>query len=68
MNSFEVTLREQVEESRARLESAVRHDESAEVHRHSARLADLLDRASSHGFDTTKWLDPSALAQVRDAT
>jgi hypothetical protein len=66
-SGFEVTLREQVEVSQQQLAEAVRSDESAEVHRHGARLVELLDRARSHAIDTTGWVDSSLLSTAHAA-
>ena len=32
-----------------------------EIHLHSARIRDLLDRAAQHGVDTRDWVDPALL-------
>jgi len=67
MGSFKSTLREEVDASRDQLVLAVRRDEAADVHRHGARLADLLERARRHAIDTSGWVDPHLLSIARDA-
>lgn len=56
MNEFVAVLRAQVDQARHALDQARRIDDNDHVHQHSARLLDLLERAASHGVDTTDWV------------
>ena len=56
MNEFVAVLRAQVDQARQALDQARQVDDNEHVHRHSARLLDLLERAKSHGVDTTDWV------------
>lgn len=53
MSAFVTTLRTQVDRAQRALVAA---GDADEVHRHSARLLDLLERAASNGVDTTEWV------------
>ena len=60
---FETTLRESVMSARRQLERASLDGQPAQVHRHAARLLDLLDRARANDIDTTGWV-PATLMTV----
>ncbi|WP_051784063.1 hypothetical protein [Lentzea aerocolonigenes] len=61
MNEFEAELRSKVSEAEEMLKQAVEAGHEYEIHLHSARIRDLLDRATQHGIDTTRWFDPALL-------
>lgn len=56
MNAFVTTLHAQVDQAGHALEQAQQAGDVELVHRHGARLLDLLDRASAHGVDTVDWV------------
>ncbi|HVV21274.1 MAG TPA: hypothetical protein VHF06_17685 [Pseudonocardiaceae bacterium] len=62
MSGFVMTLRAQAEQAGDALEHAHRAGDDQQVHRHGARLLDLLDRAAAHGVDTTGWVPPDTVA------
>jgi hypothetical protein len=62
MNEFRTVLRQNIETTQRRLRAAEQAGLERDVHLHSARLLDLLDRAASHGVDTSGWVQPFALA------
>lgn len=66
MSEFVAVLRAQVDQSRQALEQARRAGDNDQVHRHGARLLDLLDRATAHGVDTAGWV-PADLVSVATA-
>jgi hypothetical protein len=53
VGAFVATLRTQVDLAQRAL---ARAGDTDEVHRHSARLLDLLERAAANGVDTTEWV------------
>jgi len=62
MSQFATVLRENIETTQRSLETAQEAGHPFEVHLHSARLLDLLDRAASNGVDTTGWVPEAALS------
>lgn len=62
MSEFVTALRTQVDQASDALEQARQVGDDSQVHRHGARLLDLLDRAAAHGIDTTGWVPPDAVA------
>lgn len=60
---FETALHESVMSARRQLERAYLDAHPSEVHRHAARLLDLLDRARANGIDTSDWV-PATLMTV----
>ena len=62
MNEFTTVLRENIETIQSRLRAAEQAGLEREIHLHSARLLDLLDRAAIHGIDTSGWVQPGVLA------
>lgn len=63
VSAFVTTLHTQVDQARQALEQARQAADRDQVHRYSARLLDLLDRAASHGVDTADWV-PAELVSV----
>ncbi|WP_439657721.1 hypothetical protein ACSHWB_35780 [Lentzea sp. HUAS TT2] len=61
MSEFEAALRSKVTEAQETLREARRAGHDYEIHLHSARIRDLLDRAAQHGVDTHDWIDPALL-------
>ena len=61
---FETALRESAMSARRQLERAHMDGLPAQVHRHAARLLDLLDRARANDIDTTGWVPASLMAVV----
>lgn len=61
MNAFVTTLHTQVDQAVHALEQARQAGDTEQVHRHGARLLDLLDRASAHGVDTADWVAPGTV-------
>jgi hypothetical protein len=66
MSEFVVVLRAQVDQARQALDEARQSGDTDQIHRHGARLLDLLERAASHGVDTTNWV-PADLVSVATA-
>jgi hypothetical protein len=64
---FQMVLRESVECAALGLRDAQRRRHPAEVHRHAARLMDLLDRARDHGVATAGWVSDTTLDSARTA-
>ncbi len=64
---FEAALRESVMSARRQLERAQLDGQPSQVHRHAARLLDLLDRARSNNIDTTGWVPATVMAAVTAA-
>jgi hypothetical protein len=64
---FKMVLRESVECAALGLRDAQRRRHPVEVHRHAARLMDLLDRARDHGVATAGWVSDSTLDSARTA-
>lgn len=56
--------RESVMSAPRQLERAYLDAHPAQVHRHAARLLDLLDRARANGIDTSGWVPPTLMAVV----
>jgi hypothetical protein len=63
-NEFTAVLRDNIEGSQRSLKAAQQADHPYEVHLHSARLMDLLDRATENGIDTTRWIHRDTLASA----
>lgn len=61
MLAFETALHVSVERARDALQRDTDDGQPQEVHRHAARLLDLLDRARSNGIETTGWVPASVL-------
>jgi hypothetical protein len=61
---FETALRESVMSARRQLERAYLDALPSQVHRHAARLLDLLDRARPNDIDTTGWVPATLMAVV----
>ena len=61
---FETALRESVMSAQRQLERTDPEAQPAQVHRHAARLLDLLDRARANDIDTTGWVPASVMAVV----
>jgi hypothetical protein len=64
MSEFVTVLRHNIERSQRSLKAAQQADQPYEVHLHSARLMDLLDRAAANGVDTTGWIRRDTLASA----
>lgn len=64
---FAMVLRESVDDAVLGLRDAQQHRHPAEVHRHAARLMDLLARARTHGVATTGWVSEAVLESARSA-
>jgi hypothetical protein len=64
---FETALRESVMSARRQLERAHLDRQPAQVHRHAARLLDLLDRARANDIDTTGWVPATLMTVVMDS-
>lgn len=62
MSGFTAVLREEIETTRRSLEAAQQAGHPFEVHLHSARLLDLLDRAQRNAVDTAGWVPETALS------
>lgn len=62
MTEFVATLRDRIETAGRALILAERAGDVDAVHRHSARLLDLLDQAASTDVDTSGWVPSSVLA------
>jgi hypothetical protein len=67
VTEFVTTLHTQVDLAQRALGEARRAEDAEQVHRHSARLLDLLDRATSHGVDTTDWVPAEVLSVASNA-
>ena len=61
VSAFVTTLRTQVDLAQQALKQARQAGDNHQVHRHSARLLDLLERAASHGVDTSDWVSPEVV-------
>jgi hypothetical protein len=61
---FETALHESVMSAQQQLERAYLEAQPSQVHRHAARLLDLLDRARSNDIDTTGWVPARVMAVV----
>jgi hypothetical protein len=64
VSAFVATLRTQVDLAQRALAGA---RDVNEVHRHSARLLDLLERAAAHGVDTADWVPADVVAAASAA-
>ena len=62
---FETVLRESMDRALQGLRDAQQDASPAEVHKHAARVMDLLDRARNYGVATTGWVPDSLLEAVR---
>jgi hypothetical protein len=62
MSGFAAVLREEVASTRRSLEAAQSAGQPFEVHLHSARLLDLLDRAQRNAVDTAGWVPEAELS------
>jgi hypothetical protein len=67
VSAFVTTLRTQVDLAEQALAQARRSGGNHQVHRHSARLLDLLERAASHGVDTADWVPPEVASAASTA-
>ena len=67
VNAFTTTLHTQVDQAQQALEQARQAGDRDQVHRHSARLLDLLERAASHGVNTTDWVSPDLVSTASTA-
>ena len=67
MSAFVTTLRTQVDLAQQALTQARRSGDGYQVHRHSARLLDLLERAASHAVDMTDWVPPDVVSTAKVA-
>lgn len=67
MSAFVTTLRGQVDLAQQALVQARQSGDNNQVHRHSARLLDLLERAASHGVDTTAWVPSEVMSTASTA-
>lgn len=67
VSAFVTTIHTQVDQAGQALERARVSGEDDQVHRYSARLLDLLQRASSHGVDTTGWVPPDLVSLASTA-
>jgi hypothetical protein len=61
---FETALRESVTSARRQLERSYLDAQPSQVHRHAARLLDLLDRARANDIETTGWVPATLMAVV----
>ncbi len=61
---FETTLRKSVTSARRQLERAQSEAQPSQIHRHAARLLDLLDRARANDIDTTGWVPDGVMTVV----
>jgi hypothetical protein len=61
---FETALRESVMSARRQLERAYLDAQPSQVHRHAARLLDLLDRARANDIDTAGWVPATLMTLV----
>jgi len=59
-------LRERIEAAQHGVEQAERAGHEHEVHLHSARLLELIDRAREHGIDVSEWVGQGALAAAAE--
>ncbi|WNV84860.1 hypothetical protein [Umezawaea sp. Da 62-37] len=66
MSAFTAVLREEMETTQRSLEAAQQAGLPFEVHLHSARLLDLLDRAERNSVDTTGWVPEASLSMAVD--
>lgn len=62
MTEFTTVLHSRIEAAQQALELAWRSGDDGEIHRHSARLLDLLDRAAAIDVDTTGWVRAAVMA------
>jgi hypothetical protein len=62
MSEFVTALRDGVADAQRELQDAEQDGRDYDVHRYSARLLDLLDRAAASGIDTTDWVAATALS------
>ena len=62
VSSFVTTLHTGVDQARQALEQAQHAGDNDQVHRHGARLLDLLERAASYGVDTSDWVSPDLVS------
>lgn len=62
MSEFTTVLQDNIMASQRLLQAAQQAGHPFEVHLHSARLLDLLDRAADNGVDTTGWVCEATLS------
>lgn len=62
MTEFVAELRHRIETAGQSLTLARQSGDDVAVHRHSARLLDLLDRAAATDVDTSGWVPASVVA------
>jgi hypothetical protein len=67
VSAFVTTLRTQVDLALHGLAAARRTGDDDQVHRHGARLLDLLERAAAHGVDTSDWAPPDLVSLASTA-
>ena len=68
MSEFASTLRAQADQARKALEQARMVGDDDEMHEYGARLLELLERADTHGIDTTGWVPQAALSLAAAVT
>ncbi|MPZ81767.1 MAG: hypothetical protein GEV28_15715 [Actinophytocola sp.] len=61
MTEFTTVLYSRIEAAQQGLALARQAGDDREIHRHSARLLDLLDRAAATDVNTTGWVAPAVL-------
>jgi hypothetical protein len=61
-SEFTAVLRDQIGTTQRAPLAAQEASQPRQVHRHSARLLDLLDRAARNGVDTTGWAPEATLS------
>lgn len=66
MSEFEAVLRAEIAHAARELERAQRAGLDHEAHLHSARLLDLLDRATGPGMEASAWVRSDVLAAARE--
>jgi hypothetical protein len=62
MSEFTTVLHDSIMRSQHLLRAAQQAGHPFDVHLHSARLMDLLDRAADNDVDTTGWVHQDALS------
>jgi hypothetical protein len=67
ISEFTAVLRDQLGTTERALVAAKEAAQTRELYRHSARVLDLMDRASRNGVETTGWVPEDALS-VAQAT
>lgn len=62
MGDFATVLKERIDAAQRGVQQAEQAGHDFEVHLHSARLLDLVERAHDHGLDTSGWVGSAVLA------